>query len=392
MKKILYIEANRDGTVGGSYYSLLYLIQRLDKSKYEPHVLFCQEHFLLSEFKKVTPNVYVDNFGPSSSNSVENLADLFKWPYRLLTKVLLKQFTISKIINNIRPDIVHLNNGYSALHEWILACRMNKIKIVAHDRGTRYPCTFQTRLFVRLLDAIISVSESYKENVLKQNLKPRKLRRIYNGLDVEQIENLIDHKASEEFRNYLGLRTGQPVVGIIGNIDKWKGQHVLISAIKQVKKFYPDIKCLIVGKPVLRAGLYMDELQNDVKNSCLEDNVVFTGFRTDVANILNLFDILVHASIEPEPFGRVLLEGMALGKPIIATNAGGPVEIVVDDVTGLLVPMNDPASMANAITTLLGNPAKAIEMGKRGKERLMSTFSTNKTVSEIEKLYEEILG
>lgn len=391
-KKILYIEANRDNTVGGSYYSLLYLVSNINKELYEPHVLFCQDNFLVPEFRNITPYVYINNYGPSASNPVEGISDALKWPYRLLTKVLLKQSAVNKIIKEIKPDLVHLNNGYAALHEWMLACRLNGIRIVAHDRGTRYPCTFQTRLFVRFLDAIVSVSESYKENVLKQHLKPGTVKRVYNGLDPARFVKGVYPKAAERTHKELGLKKGQFVVGMLGNIDRWKGQHVLLQAINILKDRHPDLRCLVVGKPVLRAEGYMEELKAFVSANGLGERVIFTGFRADVANLLSLFDVLVHASIEPEPFGRVLLEGMALGKPIIATDAGGPAEIIVNGETGLLVPMNDHRAMANAIEVIAGELFKAKEMGRRGQERLASTFSIEKTTREIEALYEELFN
>lgn len=392
MKKILYIEANRDGTVGGSYYSLLYLVQGLDKTKYEPHIWFCQDNFLVPEFKKVTPHIYINNFGPSVSSPLEHINDFIKWPYRFFTKIILKQFKLKRIINKIKPDLIHLNNGYAAMHEWMLAGYLHNIKTVAHDRGTRYPCSFQTKLFVRFLDAIISVSDSYKKNVVMQNLKVKRLYRVYNGLDLEKIVNKSDVKNKYICKKEFGIVDNKPVVGIIGNIDKWKGQYVVLRAIKEVKKKHPEIKCLIVGKVALRSGNYKQELDKYIIDNDLKENIIFTGFRNDVPDILSLLDIMIHASIEPEPFGRVILEGMAAAKPIVATNSGGTPEQIIDGETGILVPMNDSGKMADAIIYYLSDMKMAKEIGEKGRQRLIEIFSIKKMAEETEKVYEDIFN
>jgi glycosyltransferase involved in cell wall biosynthesis len=391
MKKILFIESNRDGTVGGSYYSLLSLMQGLNKSKYELHVMFCQDNMLISEFKKVSPHVYINNFGPSQSIPVKTAGDVIKWPYRVVDKLLLKQFKLKRIIHEIKPDLVHLNNGYACMHEWMLACSLAGIKVLAHDRGTEYPCNTQTKLFVRLLDAIICVSDSFKDNVVRQRLRPKRIRRVYNGISIDSFQNT-DPSESGRIKKEFGVMDGQPLVGIVGNIIRWKGQLVVLQAIKEVKKTVPDIKCLIMGKVAQRSEDYKEELDAYVRDNDLGNNIIFTGFRTDVPTILNALNILIHASVEPEPFGRVVLEGMAMRKPVIATNFGGPTEIVLQYETGVLVPPNDPEKMADAINYCLSNKERAREMGERGHQRFVEMFSSDKMVEGVDKVYDEIFN
>jgi len=389
MKRILFIESNRDGTVGGSYYSLLYLMQGLNKSKYELHIIFCQDNMLVPEFKKVTPHVYINNFGPSQSIPLKTLGDMIKWPYRVLDKLLLKQFKLKRIINEIKPDLVHLNNGYACMHEWMLAGFLSGIKVLAHDRGTEYPCNMQTKIFVRLLDVIMCVSESFKNNVEQQHLKPKRIRRVYDGIRIDSF-NDIDPLAGAKVKKEFSIADGQFVVGIVGNIIRWKGQLVVLQAIKEVKKIIPDIKCLIIGKVAQRSEDYKKELDAYVQDNNLAGNIIFTGFRTDIPIILSILNILIHASIDPEPFGLVVLEGMAMRKPVIATNLGGPSEIVLQNETGKLVPSNDPKSLAEAILYCLSNRDKAREMGERGRQRFVEMFSSDKMVEETEKVYDEI--
>jgi glycosyltransferase involved in cell wall biosynthesis len=392
MKKILYIEGNTDGTIGGSYYSLLYLIQGLDKTKYEPHVLFCQDNILIPEYKKITPYIYINNFGPSNNYPRRSLEYLIKWPYRFLDDVILKQLKLQKIIDKIRPDLVHINNGYAAMHEWVLACYLNKIKVIAHDRGTGYPSSLRTKLFVRFLDAIISVSNSYKENVIKQNLKVKRIRRVYNGLDIEKMMPQTDSFDSSKLKFEFKIKEDIPVVGIIGNITEWKGQMVVLQAINLIKHQYPNVKCLIVGPACKGSEIYKNELEKYVVDNNLGRNVFFTGFRKDVANILNIIDIFIHASTGPEPFSRAVLEAMATAKPIIATNSGGTPEQILDGITGKLVPMNEPEAMADAVIFYLSDMKRAKQFGENGRKRLTEMFSIKRMVKETENIYEELFS
>jgi glycosyltransferase involved in cell wall biosynthesis len=389
-KRILYIEANQDGTIGGSYYSLLYLVQGLNKIKYEPFVMFCQDNVLIQEFRKVTPNVYIEEFPPAGSAPIRTLRDVIMWPYLFLVEIVFSQRKILRLIENIKPDLVHLNNGYAALHNWVLASRIRGIKVVAHDRGTRFPCSIRTKYFAKYLDAIVSVSECYKNNVVRQKLRTKLIRRVYNGLNVDVVLKKIDRAEQEKLRGGLGIEANQPVVGIVGNIDRWKGQLVVVEAISRVRKIIPNIKCLIVGPVCKGAEDYRIELDEYILENNLRENVIFTGFVRNIPNILGVMDVLCHASIEPEPFSRVILEGMAMGKPIVGTNSGGTPEQIVEGETGRLVPMNDPEGMAEAILYLLKNKKQAEEMGRKGRERLNQMFSISRMVKETETLYEDI--
>jgi glycosyltransferase involved in cell wall biosynthesis len=137
---------------------------------------------------------------------------------------------------------------------------------------------------------------------------------------------------------------------------------------------------------------YFERLKCIVKSEKLEDNIFFTGQRNDIPDLINCMSVLIHASVLPEPFGRVLLEGMALSKPIIATNIGACPEIVEEGKTGLLVNPDDARGLANDIMSLLKDPKKALEMGNAGYIRLGKHFHISRNIEKTQKLYFEILG
>jgi glycosyltransferase involved in cell wall biosynthesis len=123
----------------------------------------------------------------------------------------------------------------------------------------------------------------------------------------------------------------------------------------------------------------------------LGKNVLFTGFRKDIYNIIDSLDILVHTSILPEPFGRVLLEGMILRKPVIATNQGGPLEIIEDGVSGLLVPPENPKLLSDKISFLVENKQISKAMGENARRRIEEKFSIERNVKDIEDIYLNLL-
>jgi glycosyltransferase involved in cell wall biosynthesis len=389
-KRILYIEANTDGTIGGSYYSLLYLIQGLDKEIYEPIVLFCVDNILVPEYQKAAKEVYINNYNPSVSIKEYSIYYYFKLVPRFIRDVLIKQKLLRKIINEINPDLIHLNNGYDTNHEWVLAGIINRIKVVAHDRGSRPPFSMQTRIFVRLLEAIISVSDDYLNNLNNGNLTPKRKYRVYNGLDSASVRSLDIESTKSELRRSLGIQDNETLIGIVGNIFKWKGQHIFAMAVMNLINKSMPVKGIIVGgtpKGSEEDEKYLREL---IGVNGMSDKIYLTGFRKDVPKILNAIDIFVHASIEPEPFGRVILEAMAFEKPIIATDIGGPREIIENGKSGILIPPNDVQSMSEAIEGLLLDQEKAKMLGKNAMLRLEEYYSVKNMVDGVEKIYSEI--
>jgi glycosyltransferase involved in cell wall biosynthesis len=350
-------------------------------------VLFCQDNQLVPEFGRCAASVTICDFGPSDSRPCRTLVERVRWPYDLTADVLLKQPRIHRMIREIRPDLVHLNNSYSSLHEWMLACRLSATPVVAHDRGTPCPCGLRTRLFVRLLDAVICVSDAFHANLTRQRLSVRSFR-VYNGLDPALQTSTMGEERAAVLRQSLGVQGRPTIIGMVGNFYRYKGQMVVLQALRSVVEEHPDVVCLFVGKVPRGEEQYREELDTYVREHRLEANVRFVGYRENVAEILAIVDLVVSASTIPEAFGRVVVEGMAAGKPVIGPDAGGVAEIIVPEETGLLVPVNDPRALSESVRRLVRDPAQAKEMGMRGRKRLEEHFSAARMVRETEQVYE----
>ena len=390
-KRILYIDSNKDGTIGGSYYSLLYLLQGLDREKYELVVMFCETNVLIPEYEKIA-EVIIYDFDPSIYMPVENATEVVRFVPKFLKHVVFKQAPLIRKLREIKPDLVHLNNGYIHNHEWMLACRLSGIPIIAHDRGSRPPTSRQSKLFSRLLNATISVSDAFLQNVLNENLKPKHACRVYNGLDTSMLDEFRSTVDRRRLRDELDVREDEILIGMVGNIDYFKGQIVFVEAMHEVLRRHDGVKAIIIGKTALLAEDYEEDLRRYLAENDLGEQIALIGFRKDVPTLLNAMDIFVHASIGPEAFGRVILEAMAMAKPIIGTDGGGTPEQVIDHETGLLVPMNDAPAMAEALEELVSDMDAARQMGINARRRLEENFTIAKMVEGVEEIYDMVFN
>jgi len=175
-------------------------------------------------------------------------------------------------------------------------------------------------------------------------------------------------------RMRLGLPDDGPLVGIVGRLQRWKGMHTLIQAMPRVLGAHPQAHAVLVGGRHDLEPDYPAYLEEQLRELGVEDRVILAGAQSNVPEWMQAMDIVVHAS-DNEPFGIVVVEAMALGKPVIAGSAGGPTEMITPGVDGLLSPYNDPQALAAAILTCLDDPGFASRMGAAARERA-AEFST----------------
>jgi glycosyltransferase involved in cell wall biosynthesis len=169
-------------------------------------------------------------------------------------------------------------------------------------------------------------------------------------------------------RACLGLPAEGPLVGMVGRLQRWKGMHVFVDAMARVHRARPDACAVIVGGPHVTEPRYGDELAARAQELGVAAAITFAGFRSNVPEWMQAMDVFVHAS-DREPFGIVVVEAMALGKPVVAGAAGGPAEIITDGVDGLLVRFGDDESLANAILRYLDDQAFAARAGTAARIR-----------------------
>jgi glycosyltransferase involved in cell wall biosynthesis len=279
--------------------------------------------------------------------------------------------------------LIHLCNGFRPNLDAIVAAGLLRVPCVCHVKGFAKH-NWLDRFFARSVDLGICMTEAVRQDCERQRITAKRMTVIYDGLDVE---GFCPTREPLAIRRELGIPVEVPLVGIIGNIQTWKGQAVVVEAIREVKSAIPQIRCLIVGGIHRNGKEYAEQIRRFIEITGLHDNIIFTGFREDVADLIGALDLLIHASISAEPFGRVILEGMALGKAVIATNMGGVPEFVEDGVTGRLVPPGDSKALARAMIELLGDAAQRHSLGNHGRVAVHRRFTVEQHVREICQAY-----
>ena len=386
-KRLLYVEGNVDGTVGGSYFSLLYLASSLDRSRFEPVVAFSAETPLRRSFHEAGIRTILRPLSAAAKYR-GSLGRLLAKGVNFSRGFVTEPLSLARLLRAEDIDLVHLNNSIVRNHPWMVAAKIAGVPCITHERGINSRYSSRTRWLARGLKAVVCISAAVRDNCVAHGLGCLPLVTIPNGLDPSAIAVT---RTSAEVRGEYNIGPEQPLVGIIGNIRWWKGQEIVVRALGLLRDEFPDLACLMVGAASPEDASYLKELEDLIEKLQLRGKVVITGYRSDVANYIAALNIQIHASISPEPFGRVLLEGMALGKPLVASNGGGVPEIVVHGQTGLLYEPGNPEALASALRTLLIDAGRAAAMGRAGRQRLEARFSVRQNVEATQALYERLL-
>lgn len=396
--RILYCETNIDGTVGGSYYSLLYLLKGLDRARYHPIALFADDHTLMPAYHAagietlIWPGPRPFTFGAAASRAPHLLGapiEAAQKAMNLARGYLASSIVRAAFLRRQGIDVVHLNNSILYNHDWMLAAKLAGIKGVCHERGINdyYPAA--AKYFGKRLDAIVCISDAVRTNMAARGVGFPNIVTIHNGLDPDAMKT---ERSPEQLRAAYGLDPCTPVVGMIGNIKSWKGQHTVVQGLDRVRRACPAIRCVFVGNTSPADVPYERELRSLVASLDLEQHVIFAGFQPNVTDFLRMFDVVVHASVAPEPFGRVLLEAMACRKAVVGARAGAVPEIVEDGKTGLTFTPADADGLAEAVIALITDRPRALRMGEEGYARLVRHFHIARNVESTERLYETLLG
>lgn len=203
---------------------------------------------------------------------------------------------------------------------------------------------------------------------------------IHQGVASERFDVIDAETASSTLRRELA--TGRNMlVGVFGRLVHWKGQHVAIEALKGL----PEVDLLLVGAPLFGEEAYEQELRRQAQACGVADRVHFLGFRSDVASLMKGVDIIVHCSVAPEPFGRVVVEGMLAERPVIATEAGGVSEIIESGVHGILVPPGDAGALADALGALAADPALRSRLAAAGRAHALADFSLEVCLAAVDR-------
>lgn len=303
-------------------------------------------------------------------------------------------FSLLTLIMREKPCIVHTHSSKAGILGR-LAARLAGVPAVVHTpHGHVFYGHFGSltskiyllveRIMACITDRLIALTHGERDDYLALSVgDPKKIFTIHSGVD---IDHYLHAKVNiQGKRKSLGLKPEGLVVGTVGWLLPIKGPMYLLKAMAEVWKEYPEMSLVFVGKGDLEGELTQEA-------SCMgaSEKVWFLGWRDDINEILPVLDIFVLPSLN-EGMGRVLVEAMAAGRPIVASNAGGIPDLIYQGENGLLVPPADPKALARELVFLISNPGKRREMGDKGREMAVR-FGTDSMVQKIDQLYLDVLA
>lgn len=398
-RRILYIQKP---TGGGSAVSLYELVRGLTRSLYEPVVLFFYPSPYRQQFEALGVRVItlcaqtsampvLEKPRKRTIGSIRTTPGYWavNWIAKMVRRDLLLAWRVARLIQGEGIDLVHHNNFPRSSRGAVMGARLANVAQICHVRFW-HNYSAVDRYVSRLLDSVVFISRAVEESCLALNIRREKGQVVYDPIDVRAFG---DTDPTAEVRAEFGLSDGDSIVCDVGRLVPWKGQELFLRAWAKVIKAHPRARALVVGASdrTAEGQAYFRNLQQVTADLGLVDHVKFTGFRTDIPRIMSASDVVVHSASRPEPFGRVIVEGMAAGRPVVATRGGGVVEIIEDRINGMLVPLDDVEAIAKAIGYLLHNPEQARRIGERAKQDARQRFSVERHVRTIEQIYSSVL-
>jgi len=382
--------------LSGGEIALARLLETIDRKAIDPWVILAEDGSLAERLRAVGIRVDVvplsDTVLDVRKDSVQS--GIFS-KVGLILQVLAYGFKVAALIRTQPVDIIHTNSLKSDIYG-ILVSRLCRVPLIWHIRDhidVTYLPSFAVKM-MRFLAArvpafVIANSQSTLDQLHLAVAKPGAV--VPSGVDpqgevvYDGIASGIPPVASDT------LVTGPLRIAIVGRLAGWKGQHIFLEAASKLVEAGIDAQFLIAGTAMFGEDSYVAELHSQVDRLGLQGKVQFLGHVDPIEAFLPTVSILVHASTSPEPFGQVVIEGMAAGIPVVATDGGGVKETVVHGETGLLVPMGNAEALADALRMLIDRPELRAKLSTKGRQRVLRHFTASITARKVERVYREVL-
>ena len=359
--------------IAGSERNITQLLRGMDQTKF--HV--CVACFFSGEVAQAMRTEGFEVYGLRrggiySINGLKNIIFLYK---------LIRREKITLIVT------YHEGSDFLGL----VLSKLCAIPVISNRRDmgykTRLPHRVAYGLLGKYFDGVITVSESVKNEVLNKGwFKEGKAWPIHNGINVGEYVNSTNR---ESIKRSIGIEANKYVVGLVGNIKKIKGIRYFLHAASLICMEKSDVEFVIIGYDLNEAGNSMNDMKLFARRMNIVDKIHFLGGRNDIADLVSIFDVAVVSSLS-EGFSNVLLEYMASGKPVVATDVGGNREAVIHGETGLLVPPEDADKLAEAIKVFLDNKEIGLRYGLAGRRRVEAEFSLQRMIGKYENIFKQV--
>lgn len=372
-KKILYL--NRVSEIGGAEVSLQALAENLPRKDFAPVVVVGSPGTLSKRFKALNIPVY------------ELPSDRLR-PGNPISFIKTIRFLLS-IIKKEKITLVHTNATWDN-HFGVVAAKIARIPHILHVRGFS-KANYSRKSLFSLGDVAICNSAHTREQFIAYSGFKKRTEVVHNGIDSEVLKP--DPEKRKQMRDRYGFKDTDTVMGMAGRLAEEKGQFPLLEALLPRLKANKTYKVLVTGNAVLHPGSdYEGRINAFITDNKLETQVRLAGFVDDMPGFYNALDLFLHPAFR-EPFGRVVIEAMAAGKPVIASKVGGIPEIISDDSSdGVLVEPGHWDTWLEKIDLLIRDPETAMRMARQGREKVIKQFSLAAQMDRIVAIYKSLIG
>lgn len=362
------------GYGGGTEKHLANVISRLDKSKFQ--CLVCA----------------FDGHEGSIAEKIRNAgAEVIKLPVGRFygIKAFVQLFKLIRVIRGKQIDIVQTFHFKSDTYGVIAAKLAGVPWIISSRRDTgdlkkRRHITLN-KMINPFIDQFIMVCDTVgKTHAQREAIPDRKMLTIYNGVDLKQFPFYKKDMVSK-WKREVGIDDGKFVIGSVAYFRPEKAYHIFFKGIEKIISEIKNFRVLVLGDGPLK-----ESFEIYCRKKKFNDKVLFCGSVRDISKYISLMDVICLVPNKNEGFSNAILEAMATGKPVIATDVGGNSEAIIDGKTGIIIPPDDSESLAKAILKLYSNPAMRINMGIQGRKRIEEEFTIEKMISKMEGIYMEL--
>lgn len=317
--------------------------------------------------------------GRLANSAISRLFAMANWPYLARLALLMRRE---------RVEVVHCNNF--ANREGLLLAWLLDTPCILHAHGFANPSRDAVSgwLIRRLQPLVVAISKAVAVSVETCGMPASAIRVLHNPLSLSPTHDT----SALDFRRTLGVPESALLVGIVGRVVRWKGQFEFVAACIEALRRHPSLHAVIVGDASDYDDSYLREVRALAAGSVVAERIHFSGFVADTDAIYEALDILVHASIEPEPFGLVITEAMAQGVAVIAASSGAPLELIAHGLTGFIVNPSDTKALAAHIEALAADATLRRSVAEAGQQHALSAFDPREYAQAFADIYDHAVA
>ena len=382
MNNIVFLHSSSE--LYGSDRSLLNLVKNLDKDKFNITVILPEDGPLVDKINKVDNVEVIINELAVLRRKNLSLSGMSQYFIMLIKSIKF----INNLIKEKNIDIVYTNT--SVIFAGGISAKLCKVKSIWHIREiikSKYERFIVSKIVDIFSDYIIANSKATAEAI--SNTKD-KVKVIYNAIDIEKnIDLEYNDGAYKEVASTVAGGSDKIKVGMAGRINRWKGQKLFVDMAKLVSQENDNVEFLIAGDVYKGEDEILDDLKEYILESGVKDKIVLLGQVDNMNSFYKEIDIFILPSIQPEPFGLVVIEAMNNKLPVVATNHGGPVEIIENNVDGFLVDYKEAKEMVQVVNKLIKDREFRSYIATNAEKKVKEKFNVSRYVNEISRILEE---